>query len=160
MIDNIRHLFVGITIAVWAFLKPIEGDLLSLTIVFFLNFFFGYLSGLIANREDFEIKKALRCDSKESVNYYDRDGNVYHYMMVEDYLPDYVNEKTGEHINGFECYIDENGFFCHISDSKVLSRVENSVDTYEDESGNKYYDISTVSWDENGNMIHSNFVTG
>ena len=47
MIDNIRHMFVGITIAVWAFLKPIEGDLLSLIIVFFLNFFFGYLSGLI-----------------------------------------------------------------------------------------------------------------
>ena len=33
-------MFVGITIAVWAFLKPIEGDLLSLIIVFFLNFFF------------------------------------------------------------------------------------------------------------------------
>lgn len=105
-------------------------------------------------------KNGTAYDSEENVNYYDRDGNVYHYMMVEDYLPDYVNEKTGEHINGFECYIDENGFFCHISDNKVLSRVENSVDTYEDESGNKYYDISTVSWDENGNMIHSNFVTG
>ena len=49
MIDNIRHLFVGITIAVWAFLKPIEGDLLSLVIVFFLNFFFGYLSGLLCS---------------------------------------------------------------------------------------------------------------
>ena len=36
-------MLVGITIAVWAFLKPIEGDLLSLIIVFFLNFFFGYL---------------------------------------------------------------------------------------------------------------------
>lgn len=105
-------------------------------------------------------KNGTAYDSEESVNYYDRDGNIYHYMMVEDYLPDYVNEKTGEHINGFECYIDENGFFCHISDNKVLSRVENSVDTYEDENGNKYYDISTVSWDENGNMIHSNFVTG
>lgn len=57
MIDNIRHMLVGITIAVWAFLKPIEGDLLSLIIVFFLNFFFGYLSGLIANREDLSSKR-------------------------------------------------------------------------------------------------------
>lgn len=67
MIDNIRHMFVGITIAVWAFLKPIEGDLLSLIIVFFLNFFFGYLSGLIANREDFELKKALRCIAEATI---------------------------------------------------------------------------------------------
>lgn len=67
MIDNIRHLLVGITIAVWAFLKPIEGDLLSLIIVFFLNFFFGYLSGLIANREDFELKKALRCIAEATI---------------------------------------------------------------------------------------------
>lgn len=105
-------------------------------------------------------KNGTAYDSKDSVNYYDKDGNVYHYMMVEDYLPDYVNGKTGEHINGFECYIDENGFFCHISDNNALSRVYNSVDTYEDENGNKYYDISTVSWDENGNMLHNNFVTG
>lgn len=98
-------------------------------------------------------------DSKESVKYYDKSGNVYYYMMVEDYLPDYVEEKSGEHINGFECYIDENGYFCHIADNS-LSRVENTVDTYEDAQGNKYYDISTVSWDENGNMLHNNFVTG
>lgn len=60
-------MLVGITIAVWAFLKPIEGDLLSLVIVFFLNFFFGYLSGLIANREDFELKKALRCIAEATI---------------------------------------------------------------------------------------------
>lgn len=37
MIDNIRHLFVGITLAVFAFLNPIGGELFSLVIVFFLN---------------------------------------------------------------------------------------------------------------------------
>lgn len=104
-------------------------------------------------------KNGAAYDSKEGVKYYDKSGNVYHYMMVEDYLPDYVEEKSGEHINGFECYIDENGYFCHIADNS-LSRVENTVDTYEDAQGNKYYDISTVSWDENGNMLHNNFVTG
>lgn len=67
MIDNIRSLFVGIAIAVLAFLKPIEGELTSLVIVFFLNFFFGYLSGMIANHEDFDLKKALRCGAEATV---------------------------------------------------------------------------------------------
>ena len=98
-------------------------------------------------------------DTEEAVKYYDKNGNVYHYTMVEDYLPDYVDEKTGEHINGFECYIDEDGYFCHIAD-KSVKLVKNSVDTYEDSDGKKYYDISTVSWDSDGNMIHNNFVIG
>lgn len=67
MIENIRHLFVGITLAVLAFLKPIEGELLSLVVVFFLNFFFGYVSGMIANHEDFSLKKALRCGAEATV---------------------------------------------------------------------------------------------
>lgn len=67
MIENIRSLFVGITLAVLAFLKPIEGELTSLVIVFFLNFLFGYLSGMIASREDFDIKKALRCGAEATV---------------------------------------------------------------------------------------------
>jgi hypothetical protein len=67
MIENIRSLCVGIAIAVIAFLKPIEGELTSLMIVFFLNFFFGYLSGMIANHEDFSIKKALRCGAEATV---------------------------------------------------------------------------------------------
>ena len=67
MIENIRSLCVGVAIAVIAFLKPIEGELTSLMIVFFLNFFFGYLSGMIANHEDFSIKKALRCGAEATV---------------------------------------------------------------------------------------------
>lgn len=67
MIDNIRHLFVGITLAVFAFLNPIGGELFSLVIVFFLNFFFGYLSGMIANHEDFDFKKAIRCGAEATV---------------------------------------------------------------------------------------------
>ena len=53
--------------AILAYLKPIEGELWSLFLVFFLNFFFGYLSGMIANREDFNIKKAFRCIGEASV---------------------------------------------------------------------------------------------
>lgn len=67
MIENIRSLFVGIAIAVLAFLKPIEGELTSLMIVFFLNFVCGYLSGMIANHEDFNLKKALRCGAEATV---------------------------------------------------------------------------------------------
>ena len=67
MIENIRSLCVGIAIAVIAFLKPIEGELTSLMIVFFLNFLFGYLSGMIANHEDFSLKKALRCGAEATV---------------------------------------------------------------------------------------------
>lgn len=57
MIENIRSLFVGIALAVLAFLQPIEGELKSLMIVFFFNFLFGYLSGMIASHEDFDIKR-------------------------------------------------------------------------------------------------------
>ena len=39
MIDQIKNLIVGIALAVLAFLKPIEGELVSLVVVFFLNFF-------------------------------------------------------------------------------------------------------------------------
>ena len=41
--------------------KPIEGELSSLMIVFTLNFIFGYLSGMIAKGENFELKKAVVC---------------------------------------------------------------------------------------------------
>ena len=67
MIEQIKNIFVGIAIAVMAFLRPIEGELDSLVVVFFLNFFFGYLSGMIADHEDFNIKKALRCGAEATV---------------------------------------------------------------------------------------------
>lgn len=58
---------VGIIIAVLAYLKPIEGELWSLFLVFFLNFLFGYLSGMIANAEEWDFKKALRCVGEATV---------------------------------------------------------------------------------------------
>ena len=67
MIENVRSLLVGIALAVLAFLKPIGGELLSLTVVFFLNFLFGYLSGMVARHEDFSLKKALRCGAEATV---------------------------------------------------------------------------------------------
>ena len=61
MADRLRELLVGIVIAVVAYLKPIDGELKSLAIIFLLNFVFGYLSGMIANGERFSFKKAVVC---------------------------------------------------------------------------------------------------
>lgn len=61
MADRIKDIVVGVVLALLAYLKPIEGELSSLMIVFTLNFIFGYLSGMIAKRENFELKKAVVC---------------------------------------------------------------------------------------------------
>jgi hypothetical protein len=67
MFEQIKQMVVGIIIAVLAYLKPIEGELWSLFLVFFLNFLFGYLSGMIANGEEWDFKKALRCVGEATV---------------------------------------------------------------------------------------------
>ena len=59
MADRIKDIVVGVVLAILAYLKPIEGELSSLMIVFTLNFVFGYLSGMIAKGENFELKKQL-----------------------------------------------------------------------------------------------------
>ena len=59
MADRIKDIVVGVVLALLAYLKPIEGELSSLMIVFTLNFIFGYLSGMIAKGENFELKKAV-----------------------------------------------------------------------------------------------------
>lgn len=67
MLEQIKNLIIGIVLAVLAYLKPIEGELWSLFLVFFLNFLFGYLSGMIANAEEWDFKKALRCVGEATV---------------------------------------------------------------------------------------------
>lgn len=58
---DIKDVLIGVLLAVLAFLRPMQGELWSLVIVFFLNFLFGYLSGMIAKGEEFSLKKALVC---------------------------------------------------------------------------------------------------
>ena len=67
MIEKIKDVFVCIVMAVLAYLKPIEGELWSLFLIFFLNFVFGYLADMIANGEDFQFKKAFRCICEATV---------------------------------------------------------------------------------------------
>jgi len=60
MIEQIKNMAVGIVLSILAYLEPIDGELKSLFLVFFLNFVFGYLSGMVKG-EDFSLKKALVC---------------------------------------------------------------------------------------------------
>ena len=53
-------MIAGIVLSILAYLEPIDGELKSLFLVFFLNFVFGYLSGMVKG-EDFSLKKALVC---------------------------------------------------------------------------------------------------
>lgn len=61
MIEQTRQIILGIVLGMLSFLKPIEGELSTLFLIFMMNFFFGYISGMIANGEDWNIKKAIRC---------------------------------------------------------------------------------------------------
>lgn len=67
MIDALKNTLIGIALAVLAYLRPLQGELSSLFLIFFINFVAGYLSGMIANRENFEIRKALRCIGEATV---------------------------------------------------------------------------------------------
>lgn len=60
MIEQIKNVVVSILLAILAYLEPIHGELQTLFLVFFLNFLFGYLSGMVKG-EDFSLKKALLC---------------------------------------------------------------------------------------------------
>lgn len=60
MIEQIKNMAVGIVLAILAYLEPIESELQSLFLVFFLNFLFGYLSDMVKG-EEFSLKKALVC---------------------------------------------------------------------------------------------------
>ena len=76
MADRIKDIVVGVVLALLAYLKPIEGELSSLMIVFTLNFIFGYLSGMIAKGENFELKKAVVCIGHATVFKGQMEGSV------------------------------------------------------------------------------------
>lgn len=60
MTEQIKNVIIGIILAILAYLEPIEGEMKTLFLVFFLNFLFGYISGMVKG-EDFSLKKALVC---------------------------------------------------------------------------------------------------
>ena len=60
MAEQVKNVAVGILLAIIAYLEPIQEELKTLFLVFFLNFLFGYISGMVKG-EDFSLKKALVC---------------------------------------------------------------------------------------------------
>lgn len=65
--SRVEDILIGVILAIIAFLKPIEGELWTLFVIFLTNFIFGYLSGMIANGEEWDNKKALRCIGEAAV---------------------------------------------------------------------------------------------
>lgn len=99
-------------------------------------------------------KNAVAYDKMEDVKYYDKDGNVYLLSIGEDYMPDYISQSTGEKYNGFDCYIDEDGYFVYDNNSSFKLK-NGTVSVYNDSQGNTYYQIASVKWDSNGNMLYN-----
>ncbi len=67
MVGHIKDVLIGVILAIVAYLKPIESEIWTLFLIFFCNFLFGYLSGMIANNEEWDNKKALRCVGEATV---------------------------------------------------------------------------------------------
>lgn len=108
-----------------------------------------------ASQEKYYDAKGNSYSSTLDVLFYDKDGNAYKLETAEDYMPDYVNQSTGERLNGLQCYVTEQGYLYYDKDNK-LSLKNGSMSIYYDDSKNVYYDISTVSWDKDGTLIHQN----
>lgn len=92
-------------------------------------------------------------NQKLDIKFYDKNGNIYHLEMDEDYLPSYACDATGEVLNGFQCYITSEGYLFY-DENNALARKEGTTDTYLDQDGNEYYDISTIYWSSNGELCH------
>lgn len=61
MIDKIKDIVWALILSVVAYLKPLQGEMSALFLLFFVNFLAGYFAGMIANNEEFNFKKAGRC---------------------------------------------------------------------------------------------------
>lgn len=67
MLEHIKNIIVAVVLSLLSYLRPIEGELWSLFLIFFVNFLFGYLSGMIASGEEWDNRKALRCVGEATV---------------------------------------------------------------------------------------------
>jgi len=65
--EHIKELIIGGVISVAAYLSPIQGEIKSLLLLFLLNFFFGYLAGMLAKKEKFSFKKAFACIKEATI---------------------------------------------------------------------------------------------
>lgn len=65
--ENFKALVVCVFTGLMAYLNPISGDLISMLVIFLLNFCFGLLAAIIVNDEEFKFKKAFRCVSEATI---------------------------------------------------------------------------------------------
>ena len=56
-----------------------------------------------ASQEKYYDAKGNSYSSTLDVLFYDKDGNTYKLETAEDYMPDYVNQSTGERLTGLQC---------------------------------------------------------
>lgn len=63
----VRDILTSILLAVLAYLRPLEAELWTLFLIFFINFLFGYLSDMVANNAEWDNKKAMRCIGEATV---------------------------------------------------------------------------------------------
>lgn len=89
------------------------------------------------------------------VPYYDKDNNKYVYSFSsENQQGYYTNLKTKQKYDNELCFVDAEGYFVY--DKALSFKKINNEYLYEDENGNSYYWASSVSWDEDGNMLNCN----
>lgn len=63
----IKEILASVLLALLAYLKPLETELWTLFLIFFVNFLFGYLSDMVANNAEWDNKKAMRCIGEAAV---------------------------------------------------------------------------------------------
>lgn len=88
---SMQKFMAGILASILAYLDPITGDLKSLVAIFFINFLFGLLDGLITKRESFNFKKAFHCIA-EAMTFFLLISCIY-----------YIGKNTGQKSAALQC---------------------------------------------------------
>lgn len=106
------------------------------------------------NSANFSYDRLGNAYTYDYVPYYDSDENKYMYCTNQTFT--YKNLTTNESFDNEHCFVDKNGYFVYDSDGS-FTEIENSKYDYlyEDKKGNLYFWASSITWDENKNMLDS-----
>jgi hypothetical protein len=85
--EKIKSFAVVSIAAILAYFEPIQSVLAAVTWLFVLNFLFGLLAGVIAQKESFNFRKAFVCVSEASV--------FLLILAVVFYIGDHIGVRTG-----------------------------------------------------------------
>lgn len=108
-------------------------------------------------------KKGNTYADEWDVLYYDENENTYLYTIENSYAY-FKNTKTGEKYPSYNCYVTTYGFLYYDSEEKIHSKINMFADdfdsqyaSYTDDEGNRYYPADSVSWDDEGILIDSQY---